>query len=110
MSFTRTFFNRSEKSIVGIPLNMDQRMSPYLISRSISVAPSEGPGLLPPKSLSFHETPLTRCISTSLFSVESFPTSLNLTFIVLRSPLKSFNINVTFIITLFFLSKIDQSR
>ncbi|KAK8306550.1 hypothetical protein V6Z12_D03G135300 [Gossypium hirsutum] len=91
MSFTRIFFNRSEKSRVGIPLNMDRRMSPSSISRSISVAPSEGLEPLPPKSLSFHETPLTRCISTSMFFVESFPTSLNLTFLVLRSPLVSFS-------------------
>ncbi|TYH30929.1 hypothetical protein ES288_A01G134100v1 [Gossypium darwinii] len=61
---------QSEKSMVGIPLRLDLRISPSSNSKSKLPAPSRKFGAKPSNSLSFHETPLTGDESTTIF-VES---------------------------------------
>ncbi|KHG10731.1 Peptide chain release factor 3 [Gossypium arboreum] len=85
ISLIKIFFKRSEKLMAGIPLIEDRRMSPSSIMRSPSEAPSPDSKPFLPRSISFQETSFTGVVSTTMLSIESSPTTLNLTFLVLRS-------------------------
>ncbi|KAG8482901.1 hypothetical protein CXB51_024227 [Gossypium anomalum] len=80
--------------MVGIPLMIDLRMSPSSNFKSTSVEPSDimeqskDPVPFLPHNLSFQEILLTGAVSTTMFSAAFSPTSLNLTFLVLRSSLE----------------------
>ncbi|TYH90223.1 hypothetical protein ES332_A13G035400v1 [Gossypium tomentosum] len=85
ISLTKTFLKRFEKSMARIPLMEDRRMSPSSITRSPSEVSSQNSEPFLPKSFSFQETSLIGIASTIMLSIESPPTTLNLTFLVLRS-------------------------
>ncbi|PPS12877.1 hypothetical protein GOBAR_AA07756 [Gossypium barbadense] len=94
MSLTEILLIQSEKSMTGIPLTVDFRISPSSNSKSPSIASVgfmegvEDMVLFPPSNLSFYETPLTGATSTTMFSTRLPSASLNLTFFVLRSSLE----------------------
>ncbi|TYG86400.1 hypothetical protein ES288_A13G131400v1 [Gossypium darwinii] len=69
ISLIKIFFKRSEKLMAGIPLIEDRRIFKTFL----------------PRSISFQETSFTGVVSTTMLSIESSPTTLNLTFLVLRS-------------------------
>ncbi|TYI13436.1 hypothetical protein ES332_A08G058500v1 [Gossypium tomentosum] len=58
ISLTKIFRKHSEKTMAGIPLIEDRRMSPSSITRSPSKEPSPDSDPFLPKSFSFQETSL----------------------------------------------------
>ncbi|KHG06337.1 hypothetical protein F383_06796 [Gossypium arboreum] len=85
MSLIKIFFKRSKKLMAGIPLIEVRRMSPSSIMRSPSESPTPDSEQFLPRSISFQEISFTEVVSTTMLSIESSPTTLNLTFLVLRS-------------------------
>ncbi|KHG26937.1 hypothetical protein F383_33254 [Gossypium arboreum] len=83
ISLIKIFFKRSEKLMAA--LIEVRRMSPSSIMRSPSESPTPDSEPFLPRSISFQEISFTEVVSTTMLSIESSPTTLNLTFLVLRS-------------------------
>ncbi|TYH18617.1 hypothetical protein ES288_A05G286900v1 [Gossypium darwinii] len=80
---------RSKKSMAGIPLRLDLRISPLTNSKSKLASPSKVFEVAPSKSLSFHETPFVGDESTIILVTESSLPSLKWTFLVVQSAKES---------------------
>ncbi|TYH19700.1 hypothetical protein ES288_A05G372900v1 [Gossypium darwinii] len=83
--FIRILLMCSEKSMAGIPLRLDLRISPSTNSKSKLASPSKVFEVAPCKSLSFHETPFAGDESTNILVTESSLPSLKHTFLVVQS-------------------------
>ncbi|TYI14707.1 hypothetical protein ES332_A08G138800v1 [Gossypium tomentosum] len=92
ISLTKKFLKSSEKSMAGIPLMEDRRMSPSSMTKPPLKITSPDSETFLPIGFFFQETSLIGIMSTTILSIESFPTSLNLTFLVLHS--SSVNVSI----------------